>query len=1846
MTEKATSDEAIAIIGMSCRFAPDLDSPRKFWEFLADGRSTVGDMPDKRWKPYAAGSPQATAIMRETVRRGAFLDDIEGFDADFFGISPREADFLDPQQRFMLELTWEALADAGIPPLSLRGTDTAVYAAANSNDYGRRLLEDIPRTGAYAVNGTTFYGIANRVSYFLDLRGPSMAVDTACAGSLTALHLARQSLIAGEIPLAVVGGLNIMATPALNVALHGAGAMSPDGRSKAFDKDADGYGRGEGAGVVVLKRLADALRDGDPVQAVLRGSGVFQDGRSDGMMAPNGRAQEHMLRKAYERAGIAPGDVDYVEAHGTGTPTGDGEEISALAGVFGAGREPGRPCLIGSVKPNIGHVEGGSGIAGVIKTVLALRHRQLPPSLHGEPTPGVDWDTCGLALVRELRPWPAEGRPRRAGVSSYGVGGTISHVILEESPEERPGESPEGAARTNASDHDASDHDASDHDASDHDASDHGVSHHDASSGARPAVLPLSAASDAGLRSLAGAVADWLTDHPGTPLDSVGHTLALRRSHLARRAAVVAGSTAELTGRLRALAADGTDATLPGVATGRAAPGQETPVVWVFSGHGAQWSGMGRDLLDHDPAFTAAVDSLADVFREELGWTPREALTSGGPWTAAHIQALTFALQTGLAEAWRARGVEPGAVVGHSVGEIAAAVAAGVLGRQEAARFACRRAAALQRLEGRGAMAMVGLPFDEARRQLADHPGAEAAISAAPASTVVSGDRDAIERAVAAWRDAGVWVRPVDSAIAFHSAQVDEVAAEVAAAARLLRPRPATVPLYSTALADPRSTAARDSAYWVTNLRSPVRFTEAVAAAAEDGHRLFAEISSHPVVAHSVSETLLALGIEDTAVTGTLRRDTPGPAGLLGNLATLHCHGAAVDWSRDHGAGAPLPLPPAVWQHRPYWIFPESAADSGLGSGHDPARHSLLGGRMTVSGSPSRQVWQTRLDMTTRPYPQSHGLVGVEVTPAASIINTFAEAAGGTGGNGTGALRDIVLRTPLAVEPPRVVQVVREGRSLSLATRLADDSAGATSSGSGGYDGAESDDGDEWITHTTASLAPGAPAPTGRIDRAALRSRLPEGSLTRADEMFARMGVEGYAFPWTLDELRYDEREQLAVLDIVPPPARTAASWAHVIDGALTISAMVVSPGDATVLWMSRSIESVGWRGEPPARIVVHAIRSPRSPHDTVDVQVADESGEVVCEVTGLRFAAVEHLGTAVLPRDLVHEIVWRPVPLDGPGAAPATAVEQLVLIGDPAVTGPLAQQCAAAGVPCVLAGTGPDAVLGPELFTRPGAIVVAPAPGAGDEGDGGDEGDEPVERSAERVTWTLIRTVQRVAEIHANTAGGLAPQRVWCLTSGVRDAHDERSVAHGPLWGVSRIIAGDHPGLWGGAVDLPAAGLPAVDGTTGTRLLAVLRGLAGQEDVVALTGDGPLAARLARIERSADGTPLQCSPSGTVLITGGLGALGLEVARWLVDRGARRLLLAGRRGLPPRAAWETVTDPDVRRQIDGVLALEALGVTVGVLVLDITDADQVAAALAPGALGLPPVRGIVHAAGVVNNALVDKVEPDGLREVLAPKATGAMVLHRLFPPGTLDFFVLFSSCGQFARLSGQAGYAAANSFLDALAAHRNAGGHTETVSIGWTAWRGLGLSADIATTMFEANSRGLEAVSVSEAFRAWAFGDRFQAAYQAVLRVVPTPPHTPRLPMFRELTVSDEGDGTAGGQSFAAEIEGLSAEEARERVTDDVRAQVAAELNLGADEIDMKRPLVELGVDSVMTVALRVRLHRRYGLDLPPTILWARPTVAALSEHVVDGLRPAGGAEPGEETEPRAEKETVAVPA
>ena len=966
------------------------------------------------------------------------------------------------------------------------------------------------------------------------------------------------------------------------------------------------------------------------------------------------------------------------------------------------------------------------------------------------------------------------------------------------------------------------------------------------------------------------------------------------------------------------------------------------------------------------------------------------------------------------------------------------------------------------------------------------------------------------------------------------------------------------------------------------------------------------------MVTHSIEETLAHLGVEDATVVHSLRRDTDEVRALLAGLARLHC---ARRGGRT-GGGCTRPdrccrCPSVAWQHRPYWIFPESRAESGPGGGHDPERHSLLGGRMTVSGAPPRQVWQTYLDMSSRPYPLDHEVVDVEITPAAVLINSFALAAGEDGR--LPALADIVLRTPLAVAPPP------GGADRALGEHRPAGHPGRPADGAPVVDDEEY----EWITHSTATIdwstelvvtAGSTPTGAGPLP--------PGGSWQRVDEMFRGWASAATRSRGTWSSCAATTRSSSPTSSSCRRRRRRATSWAHVIDGALTISAVLVTPEYARHQVDVLAHRIGGLQGEPPAPVTVQPVRSPRSPQDTVDVQVADEHGEVVCQsARGLRFSAIWDTDSAVAaPRELVHEVVWRPLDLTVDGVT--TELSRVVVVGaDPApVTWPGRWPAPGCGTVRV---DGPDEPATVGLTPRDAVLV---APGFGD-------ADESAEQAAERCGWALIR--QR-----AGTDRGAGPgvtrrraqPRLWCLTRGVRQAVGERSLAHAPLWGIARIIAGEHPDLWGGVVDLADdADIPAETVAT------VLRRLTGDEDIVSVTGGEVACSGSVRSNGRADGTALQCRPTDTYLITGGLGSLGLMVARWLADRGARRILLAGRRGLPPRADWDGDHDVRTRRHIDGVLELEALGVTVRTLALDITDPVEVAAALDPATHGMPAVRGIVHAAGVVRDAMVDKVDREGLHDVLGPKVNGAMVLHRLFPPGTLDFFVMFSSCGQFTRLTGQTTYAAANSFLDALAAHRHADGHTETTSLGWTSWRGVGMSESISSTMLEANSRGLDAISVTEAFRAWAFADGSTSPYHAILRVLAPTTNAPRLPMLRELTATRSTTEGGTGQAFSVDWVDTPEQELRELVTADVREQAAAELSLAAEDLELRRPLVELGVDSVITVALRVRLQGRYGLELPPNILWNKPTIAALADHIVDSLRPAEPADDDPADDPAA---------
>jgi phthiocerol/phenolphthiocerol synthesis type-I polyketide synthase B len=867
-------DEPIAVIGLGCRFPGDIVGPEAFWEFLSAGRSAVSEVPPKRWSAFDDGSPEVAAALARTTRWGAFLTDIEAFDAEFFDISTREAVKMDPQQRLLLEVAWEALEHAGIPPSSLRRSQTGVFAGACYTDYGYLAGLDLNSVDAWSNPGGALSIIANRLSYFLDLRGPSVTVDTACSSSLVALHLACQSLRIGDSDLALAAGVNLLLAPGVFRAFDQTGALSPTGQCHAFDAAADGFVRGEGCGVVVLKRLSDALRDGDRLLAVVRGSAVNQDGRSNGMLAPNPAAQMAVLRAACGSAGVAAHDVDYVETHGTGTLLGDPIEARALGTVLGKGRPVQAPLLIGAVKSNLGHLEAAAGIAGFIKAVLAVERGSIPPNLGFEtPNPHIPFDQMRLKVVAEQLDWPQTQRPRRAGVSAFGFGGTNAHVVVEQAP----------AAVTAVREPEP-----------------------------EVSTLIVSAATPERIASLAGVLAEWLNgDGAEVPVADVAHTLNHHRDRHAQFATVCARDRAAAVTGLRALAAG---RTADGVVGPHEGPcGQGT--VFVYSGQGSHWAGMGRRLLADEPVFARAIAAYEPVFAEQVGFSLWQVITGGEPVSGdAQVQPVLMALQLGLTELWRSYGVHPDAVIGHSMGEVTAAVVAGALTVADGFRVIATRSKLMSQLAGHGAVALLKLDAEASEALIADYADVSVAGYVAPQQTVIAGPVAPVDAVIAAVSAQNRFARRVNMEVPSHTALMDPILPELRAALVDLVPAMPAIPFISTVVEDAASPVL-DAEYWVANVRQPARLSHAVAAAAQD-HTMFIEISAHPILTHAVSDTLESMTHHHHAV-GTLWRDGDDTVTFHTNLNTVH---TTQPPETTHPPEPHPVLPNTPWHHTRHWV--------------------------------------------------------------------------------------------------------------------------------------------------------------------------------------------------------------------------------------------------------------------------------------------------------------------------------------------------------------------------------------------------------------------------------------------------------------------------------------------------------------------------------------------------------------------------------------------------------------------------------------------------------------------------------------------------------------------------------------------------------------------------------------------------------------------------------------------------------------------------------------------------------------------------------------------------------------
>jgi phthiocerol/phenolphthiocerol synthesis type-I polyketide synthase C len=1343
-----SADEPIAIIGIGCRF-PGADDPAAFWRLLTEGRDAVGDIPPERWNPDP-----------DSVRRGGFLDHVDQFDAKFFNISPREAARIDPQQRLLLEVAWEALEDAGQPTERLAGSPTGVFVGVSTYDYGSIQFGRPDLIDAYSGTGGALSIAANRLSYALDLHGPSMAIDTACSSSLVAVHLACRSLRDGESTLAIAGGVNVILSPALGLNFSKATLMAADGRCKTFDAAADGYVRGEGAGVVILKPLSQALTDGDQIYAVLRGSATNHDGRTNGLTAPSRHAQEAVLAEAYRHAGLSPSSVQYVEAHGTGTALGDTIEANALGAILAEGRTPDSRCLIGSVKTNIGHLEAAAGMAGLIKTALALHHREIPASLHFEqPNPHIPFERLALKVADTRTPWPLGNRRAVAGVSSFGFGGTNAHVVMTEAPEVRATPS--------------------------HDTDD------------RVQLLPLSARSPEALSALAGRYERVL--QAGMSLADLSYTAAVHRDHHDYRLAAVGRDAAEMSESLADFRQGGSR---PGLTVGRRRPGPG--VVFVFSGQGSQWRRMGQQLHAEEAVFRDALAECDRAMRPHLDSSVIDALLAGGSLDdIGVIQPAIFAMQVALAALWRSWGVEPAAVVGHSMGEVAAAHVAGALNLDDAARVICARARLLRGAAHGGAMISAELSRAEADEFIAGREDDIAvAASNSVRSTVLSGDSNVLSELMSEIRRRDRFCRWVDVDVASHSPRMNALRADLAAALTGLRPSAPTTPMYSTVTGEPIDGAMLDGAYWVENLCSQVRFSPAARQLFEEGHEVFLEVSPHPVLLSALSEDADDVGRARTLVP-SMRRDQGGRDTVLASLGALYASGQSVAWDRLHPRGGRLVAAPTYpWQRERFWLD-TAAPDT---STRPVADESPWRGPIRSSAQPNTVLCEIDVSTDLLPILSDHRVHGSVVVPGATLLELVVAGTARALGTPRRMPRDVAFHRSLVLDgaQPRTVQLVLRGEP-----------SGPTPFELQGMDSAASGT-PAWSLLASGAMVTDEPdgdtAPHHPED---IQNRCAETiSGTSFYSRLAQHGLEyGPAFKKVTDVWRRDGE---AIARLVPGEA--GGIDAALLDGCFQVLAATLPAGNGhshdTYLPVGIADLRVGQMS--PDGVWCHArLRdgSGSEPH-TVDgdVFLLDRSGKVLTAVRGLRLKRISDAAPSTTRADARDDLFvprWEAARLPASERDSAEVGSWLILGDGGTTTDATRKLLERRSQTCVLVEPGVDfARLGPDHYRLDPAQpqhfrrllddLHAPLRGVVH-------------------LWSLMdslestRVIGPTSVLHLVQAVTAAPQsdspRLWLVTRGTQPVEadaDVVSIAQAPLWGMGRSIDHEHPELRCSRVDLP----------------------------------------------------------------------------------------------------------------------------------------------------------------------------------------------------------------------------------------------------------------------------------------------------------------------------------------------------------------------------------------------------------------------------------------------------------
>ncbi len=1806
----AATEEPVAIVGMSCRYPGGVRSPEELWRLVVDGRDAIGEFPsDRGWDVERLFDPDPERRGSSYTRHGGFLYDAGEFDAGFFAMGPREALATDPQQRLLLEVAWEALEHAGIDPESLRKSDTGVFAGVMYQDYAFGGYGNSSDLEGWLAVGSAGSVVSGRIAYAFGFEGPAVTVDTACSSSLVTMHLACQALRSGESSLAIAGGVTVLANPMLFVEFSRQRGLSRDGRCKSFGADADGVGWGEGAGLVVLERLSDARRLRHPVLAVVRGSAVNQDGASNGLAAPNGPSQERVIERALANAGLSHADVDVVEGHGTGTALGDPIEAQALLETYGRERANG-PLLLGSIKSNIGHTQAAAGVAGVIKMVQAMRYGLLPRSLHCEqPSPHVDWSAGQIELLRDAVQWPAGERPRRAGVSSFGISGTNAHVILEESPLQ---ESPlqESLLQAPPPQEPPLEEPSPEEPAGPAPARDERPSE----PRARVAVVPLlvSGRGEAGLRGQAARLRERLAAEPELDPQDVGYSLVTTRAQLEQRAVVLGSSREELITGLGALVEREPAA---GVLTGEVRLGM---TAFLFTGQGAQRPGMGAGLYATFPAFRAAFDEVCAGFDEHLG-RPLKDVVFGDANQALEDTALAqpalFALEVALYRLLESHGVRAERLVGHSIGELAAAHAAGVLSLADACALVAARGRLMGALPAGGAMLAIEASEEELAAMLADRRDVSVAAVNGSRAVVVSGEDNAIADVEALWAERARKTSRLAVSHAFHSHLMEPMLDEFRAVAEGLRYEAPRIPIVSNLTGAEVSEQLCDPGYWVAHVRQPVRFADGVRELERLGVTRFVEIGPDAVLSAlaqgSVSGELAGNGL----FVSTLRNERDELRALLACLGALSASGAPVDWrGYFQRAGARrVELPTYAFQRERYWLAAANGGGDIAGAGLAHIDHPMLGAALPAAAA-DKWLFTGTWSLATHPWVADHAVFDTVLMPGTGFAELALRVAREVGCE---AIEELTIEAPLLLAERGAVQVqVAVGepgtggrREIEIYSRP---------------EGQDAEDSPAWTRHASGLLARAVEGPGDALAARLAGEAWPPPNAERidTDDLYERLATSGYAYGPVFQGVTAAWRrgeEVFAEVSLDSDSARHAPAFGihpalfdaafHALLGLLCED---LEPGHVPLPFL--------WSGVRLLRPGAGALRVAVQPagEDAVRLTALDENGAptllvdtvVARTIDVARMASAQDAGASSL-----FTVEFTEVPLAAAnGEAPRFAV-----VGD------------VPGAPAGAERYGDLAELGVRLDAGAAAPnVVLAAVECGHAGEDACAVHDAVQRALALLQAWLA-------------SDALADARLALVTRGAVAARDGEvpELPAAAVWGLTRSAAAENPGRIV-SVDLDVGGeipwlpLLAADepqlavragGAYAPRLVCALPGSEAAQTgapggAAPATGGAPLTNGDAQLATS--GAAL--AAEGTILVTGGTGGLGALIARHLAERGERHLLLASRRG------------PDAEGTGELVAQLAELGCEATLAACDFGDRDAVAGLLAsiPDAR---PLSAVIHTAGVMEDGTIPSLGSDQVDRVLRPKVDGSLHLHELTKDIELSDFILFSSAAPLLGGAGQGNYAAANAALDALAQRRHAQG-LPARALAWGLWglasgmAGGAAAADLELVarairarlglvpmppdegleLFE-RARALDAPLVVPAYldsgvlRAQARAGALPAALRGVVRTVAR----------RE---------RAAGGAIAERLAGRPREEWDAVLLETVRAELAAVLgHESTAAIDPERNILELGLDSLGAVELRNRLARSVGVRIAPTVAFETPTAQGLATHLAERLHERTGA-------------------